>query len=387
MPNTLFRKRYNNTGAHLNEELEYDALLVDTSIFDGNGLRLEKGLLGKLSQFKRSPVTFLIPDVICGEVKAHLEQKIRTSRSALEKSINEAGDHIFFDGSTLGEAKALLLDSKEIEGLAETRLTNFLGNTGALVVECGDHLSVSKLLERYFTNEAPFSESGKKKNEFPDAIVLLAIEEWAEQNNKSVLAIAKDDDWIRYCAGSKRLCCIDELSDGLAAFNKANAPYAFLSRLEEALNKEMAESFLASIASRLESVLDGFTPDQDAESALDWEPEGSNGWFKEFRLSSNELRIIESDEGFVVLEGKAEITVEAEGEFSLYVHDSIDRDYVLIDSVTATAEEEFESEILITVTGDLDGPIEEVTIEEVEIVSPIKRVYFGRLEPDFGYDD
>lgn len=97
----------------MREEKEYQALLIDTSIFDGNGLRLEKGLLGKLNQFKKSPVVFLLPDVICGEVKTHLEQKIKASRSALEKSINEAGDHLFFDGSTLNEAKALLLEIKK----------------------------------------------------------------------------------------------------------------------------------------------------------------------------------------------------------------------------------------------------------------------------------
>ena len=130
----------------MSKEVDYGALLIDTSIFDGNGLRLEKGLLGKLNQFKRSPVTFLMPDVICGEVKSHLEQKIKASRSALEKSINEAGDHIFFDGKTLVDAKALLLDSKEVEGLSDTRLNDFVEKTGALVIECGEYLDVSSLL-------------------------------------------------------------------------------------------------------------------------------------------------------------------------------------------------------------------------------------------------
>lgn len=368
----------------MSEELKYEALLIDTSIFDGNGLRLEKGLLGKLTQFKRSPVVFLLPDVIFGEVETHLEQKIKASRSALEKSINEAGDHLFFDGSTLNEAKALLLESKEIEGLAETRLNNFIENTGAVVLECGNHLSVSSLLKKYFSNEAPFSESGKKKNEFPDAIVLMAVDEWARNNNKLVLAIAKDDDWRKYCESSENIDCIGELSDGLAMFNKANAPYAFLSKLESALDDETAQPFLDGVAAKLKSELDEFTPDQDAESYLYWEPEGSNGWFKSFYLTSNELRIIESDEEYIVLECKAAITVVAEGEFSLSVHDSIDRDYVHIDSVTATAEEEFESEILITIMGDLEGPIEELSIEQVEIVSPIKRIHFGTLEPNLG---
>ena len=133
----------------MNEELEYDAILIDTSIFDGNGLRLEKGLLGKLYQFKKSPVDFLMPDVICNEVKAHLEKKIKESRSSLEKAINDAGDHLFFDGSTLNDAKSLLLDSKEIHRLAETRLEKFLLETGALVVECGEYLNISNLLNQY----------------------------------------------------------------------------------------------------------------------------------------------------------------------------------------------------------------------------------------------
>jgi hypothetical protein len=367
----------------MNEEMEYDAILIDTSVFDGNGLRLEKGLLGKLYQFKKSPVDFLMPDVICSELKAHLEKKIRESRSALEKSINDAGHHLFFDSSALNDAKSLLLDSKEIEGLAEKRLENFLVKTGALAIECGKHLNISDLLTQYFSNKAPFSETGKKKNEFPDAIILMAIEEWAEKNNKYVLAIAKDDDWNRYCESSKRISYMSELTDGLAIFNKANAPYALLSNLEAALEDSSGKPFLDEIEACLGSVLDEFTPDQDAESAFYWEPEGCNGQFKSFYLTSHEFRVIEHTEEVVVLEGHAAITVEAEGEFSLSVHDSIDGDYVCIDTVTATAEEEFETSILITVTGDFDGPIEELFVEEVEIVQPIKCIHFGTIEPDF----
>lgn len=147
----------------MSEELKYEALLIDTSIFDGNGLRLEKNLLGKINQFKRSPVVFLLPDVICGEIKTHLEQKIRAARSALEKSINEAGDHLFFDGNTLSQVKELLLESKEIEGLAETRLNNFIEKTGAVVLECGKYLSVSDLLKKYFSNTPPVFRKWKKE--------------------------------------------------------------------------------------------------------------------------------------------------------------------------------------------------------------------------------
>jgi hypothetical protein len=63
----------------------YDVILIDTSIFDGNGLRLEAGLLGKLRQFKKTNIDILLPDVIKNEIQSHLEKKIKVSRSSLEK--------------------------------------------------------------------------------------------------------------------------------------------------------------------------------------------------------------------------------------------------------------------------------------------------------------
>ncbi|ENH4364370.1 DUF4935 domain-containing protein [Vibrio fluvialis] len=368
-------------------EIEYEAILVDTSIFDGNALRLEKGLLGKLTQFKKSPIEFLFPDVIKNEVKNHLENKIKVSRSALEKALNDAGDHLFFEGSELNQAKQILIDSREIEGLAESRVNNFIESTGALVLESGEYVSVTNLLAEYFSSKPPFAETGKKKNEFPDAIVLMAVEAWAEQNDIHVLAVAKDGDWESYCASSHRIDYQQDLSQALSNFNSTNAPYALLANLESALKNDTADAFLSAIESGLESTFDGFTPDQEADSPFYWEAEGSHGWFKEFELLSNEFRIIDKDEGWVVLEALASITVEAEGEFSLSVYDSIDRDHVYMGGITATAAETFESEILITISGDLEGPIEQLEIEEVEVVHQIGSVNFGLIEPDYSdYD-
>ena len=364
---------------------KYGAILVDTSIFDNHALKLEKGLLGKLAQFKKSPIEYIFPDVIKNEVRSHLENKIKISRSALEKALNDAGDHLFFEGSELNDAKKMLIDSKEIEGLAESRVEQFIESTGALVLETGNFVSVSDLLISYFSNKPPFAETGKKKNEFPDAIVLMAVEAWAEQNDVVVLAVAKDGDWQNYCESSARIDYQEDFSRGLEHFNRANAPYTLLANIESALNSGTADQFLSSIGSCLQSVLDGFTPDQEADSHLYWEPEGSHGWFKDFELLDHEFRIIDKDDGWVVLEALANITVEAEGEFSLSMYDSIDRDHVHMGGVTVTVTEEFESEILITISGNLDGPIEELAIDEVEVVSPIKTIHFGTIEPY--YDD
>ncbi|MGA4440624.1 PIN domain-containing protein [Psychrobacter pocilloporae] len=372
------------------EDKQYGAILVDTCIFDKNGLRLEKGLLGKLNQFKDSEIHYLLPDVIKSEVRNHLESKVKSARASLEKALNDAGDHLFFDGSELNHAKSVLIDSNEIKGVAENRINKFILSTGALVLDCGKYVSVSELLQQYFQNKAPFAETGKKKNEFPDAIVLLATEAWAKENDLQVLAVGRDGDWKEYCEMSDNIDYIEDFADALSKFNKETAHFAFLSLLTSQLEQENsidAADFLQRIRSSLEVVLDGFTPDQEADSSHYWEPDGCHGWLSDFELASHDFKIVDHAEDYVVLEMNAVISVKVEGEFSLSHYDSIDRDSVGLGGIVTTAEEQFESAILVTICGDLNGDLSDVDIEDVEVVDPITSIDFGTLEPDYGYDE
>lgn len=373
----------------LDESNEYGAILVDTSTFDAYGLKLEKGFIGKLSQFKDSEIDFLFPDVIKGEVQSHLEKKVKVSRASLEKALNDAGDHLFFDGSKLNDAKSILIDSNEVEEIAAGRVDKFIENTGALVLECGNYLSVSELLKQYFENKAPFAETGKKKNEFPDAIVLLAVEKWAEEKNIQVLAVARDGDWSNYCETSNHIDYSEDFADSLSKFNKATAPFEFLSLLISKLaqDEDDAIDFVEKIRGSVDNYFNGFTPDPKADSFHYWESNGCSGWLNDFELTDTNFKIVDHAEGYIIFEATADITVEVEGEFSLSQYDTIDRDHVYIGSVTASVEEEFTSEILITVSGDLTGNLYDLEIEEIEVVNPITSIDFGTLEPDYGEDD
>lgn len=170
-------------------------------------------------------------------------------------------------------------------------------------------------------------------------------------------------------------------------FNKENLPYALIANLETSLADGHADDFQSKISSALAVTLNGFTPDQDADSAYYWEPEGCHGWFKNLNDIEHEFKVVDTDENWVVLETIAYISVEAEGEFSLSVYDSVDKEYIPMASIGVTAEESFESEILITISGDLNGPLSVLVIDEVEIVKPIGSIHFGTLKPDWGGED
>lgn len=362
---------------------EYGALVVDTSIFIANGLRLEKGLLSRLQQFRRSPIDLILPDVVRSEVEVHLEKEMRKARLNLEKAINDASDHLFFDDVKPKEARELLIDQSELGELVKDRMRSFVDNTGATQISCSELTNISAVMERYFANRAPFAESGKKKNEFPDAIILLSLEEWSRQNNKKVLAVARDNDWKEFCDESGFIDYQEDFASGLAVFNATNTAYNFLHQLESSVQSGNAQGFLDTVRERLSVTLSDLTPDQEADSHLYWEPDGCHAWFKDFELISDEFDIIEADEDWVVIRGEALISVEAEGDFSLSLYDSIDREHVYMGGITVNVEDEFESDILITITGDLSGSFDNVQIDDVEVTDVIGSIDFGTLEPNY----
>lgn len=369
------------------EAKSYSAILIDTSIFDENGLHLEKGLLGKLSQFKKSPIDLIFPDIIKNEVKNHLEVKMKNAKTQLKKALNNAGDHLFIEDKDLDHAKAVLVESKEINELVERRIDQFVLSTGALELDCSDYVSVSSLLANYFSNKPPFAETGKKKNEFPDAIVLMAVDAWAKDNDVHVLAVSSDKDWENFCNISINIDYQKDLPKALSSFNTTNAPYELLANIEKALKENTANAFLSTINNQLEALLNGLTPEQEAESHLYWEAEGCHIWLHDFEFADTEFNIIDKDEDWVVLETLLIIKVEAEGEFSFSMYDSIDRDHVYMGGITRLVTNELESEVLIKISGNLSGEINDLCVDEVEILTPVNSIDFGTIEPNYSEYD
>ena len=102
-----------------------------------------------------------------------------------------------------------------------------------------------------------------------------------------------------------------------------------------------------------------------------------------------EGRIIEADTHQLVVEINVRIFIGAEGEFSLSVYDSIDRDYVGISGAVQTIETEFDSKILLSFEGEVttEQTLDNLELVEVEILDKPSVIDFGTLEPYFEPDD
>lgn len=76
---------------------------------------------------------------------------------------------------------------------ATARLAEFIRRSGCEVI-AADQGDMKRLIAMYFEPTAPFEGSGKKKNEFPDAIALVTLEDWAEKHEKKYSRFRKTTD-------------------------------------------------------------------------------------------------------------------------------------------------------------------------------------------------
>ncbi|MFD1261692.1 PIN domain-containing protein [Entomomonas asaccharolytica] len=364
-------------------QYEYKAIIIDTSIYEKNGLKFDRGLLKSLSQFKKSPIKLLMPDVILNEVKSHLEKKVSEIIQSNDKLIND------FKGYSLVNQEVLktLDDFKKnlnAKNIVKKKLDEFIESTGAIFIECGLLVDVTKILEKYFSSSPPFSKEGKKKSEFPDAIVLYAIEKWAEENNAKVLAISSDNDWDSYCKITSFIDYTEDLGDVLSKLNTLNAPYVVLVQIEKLIEDDDS-TLRGEIEDYLIAKLEDFSVEPEAESNFYWESEQLTTWFKSFTYNTNDCQVIQTDSDLLVVKANINIVVGAEGIFSLFVYDPIDKGNFNLGSCNPEVETDFDTDILLTFEGKIntEQSLDNLELTDIEILDRPSTVNFGSLELEY----
>lgn len=113
-----------------------------------------------------------------------------------------------------------LLNGRTSKSISTQRIKEFAARTGFVYIKANTTLDIDALLKVYFNTKAPFENAADKKSEFPDAIALLSLQGWAQQNKKSVLFVTKDKGCQKFCSETDCLLAIDDLDDALALIQK-----------------------------------------------------------------------------------------------------------------------------------------------------------------------
>ncbi len=372
---------------------QFGAITLDTSIFEAQGLKLESGLLKQLEQFRDSSTRLIISEIVKEEVLSHLTEKAKDARRDVEKSLKQAKDYWQVEEGKIEDIKKSVFSGREAQEIATERFARFMESTSLEIVEAQDYLIVSELIQKYFRAEPPFSETGKKKNEFPDAIALISLETWASKNKTNIIVVTSDNAWKNFCKSSERLCANDDLAIALGLFQLQDADDV-CRYLSEKYELGVLENVKEAISNALECIYDfDFDTYLEAESSYSYEEE-----ITEIEVSGFKFKLLESpniifrpvnfDDDSLTVESRLSVNVNVECSFSFSVYDSIDKDDVGIGGNTVNTQADLEVEILITFVGDFNKVGAEVEVDDVEIeIKPPASINFGFVDPDWGDED
>ncbi len=371
---------------------QFGAITLDTSIFEAQGLKLESGLLKQLEQFRYSSTKLVISEIVKEEILSHLTEKTKDAKGAIEKSLKQARDYWQVEDCDIEEIKKQIFGKREVQEIVTERFNRFVEVTSLEIIEAQDYLIVSDLIQKYFQSEPPFAETGKKKNEFPDAIALISLEAWANKNNTKVIVVTADNDWKSFCKSSERLCISDDFAGALGLFQLQDAD-DICRYLSEKYELGDLENVKEAIFDALECKIYDFNIYPETESSYSYEEEITEIQVNGFQLKSIEspnivFRPVNFDDDSLTVESRLSVDVNVECSFSFSVYDSIDKEDMGIGGNTVNTQADLEVEVLITFVGDLSKIGAEVEVDDVEIeIKTHVSIDFGFVEPDWGDGD
>lgn len=190
-------------------------IFLDTSIYISKNFEFEGRQFERLLELiLDNRVTLFTTTITHREIQSNIEKSVANAR----QSINEIKNHY------------VLKNTKPFKELFDTRkpandaIEEINQNYNEYVAKAQPQevsiasVDVDDLFEKYFNSIPPFSE--KKKDEFPDAVTLLALNKWCEIHNEDMYIVSADNDMKHFCEETQYLNYIDSLESLLDLINQ-----------------------------------------------------------------------------------------------------------------------------------------------------------------------
>lgn len=181
-------------------------------------------------------ITLLQSDIIDQEVKKHIADSTLVKQfSELKKSLHEN------EGLFNHYAIDLKLPIDEIN-IARDLYNAYKSNYCSAIML--HYANPKEVFNSYFQSMPPFNETGKKKNEFPDAFILSSIMTYLQGHSESTLLVVSDDkDWENTLKEFDQIIICKGIDDAMKLLEKDESilPVRFINNILEANAQELTQ--------------------------------------------------------------------------------------------------------------------------------------------------
>jgi hypothetical protein len=166
---------------------------LDTSIFDGQQYNFSSTAFSTFAPACKSRgVKLILPDPTEREIQRHIREKSQQAVEALDAAIRKAP---FLSKWRRFAQKAG--PDWEVQKVARDEWTAFMNQFD--VIRLGyKAFDITQVMNWYDQNAAPFGR-GKKQKEFPDAIAIALLADYAHKQSAFVAVVSSDPDFESAC--------------------------------------------------------------------------------------------------------------------------------------------------------------------------------------------
>lgn len=359
---------------------EYDAITVDTNIFEKENYNLENGILATFEQFATiDGIDFILSEIVYNEIISHMEKNTLSALSDYIKVLKNSYFYKLDDSVTLDKIKDI--KAVNVQNVVKARIDEYQRKTNFELIPV-DGVDAKEVVKAYFEKKPPFSE--KKKEEFPDAFALQSLANWANTDSKKILLISQDKDWLLFCNTNPNMVCVKTIEDAFSIlFENKGVALQLLKNIFSNVYKQ--DSLYLLIDGTLMEIADRISVELNITSCYECEENYFEAGYvdiSEFYYEEIEIVKYDKDNNSYTISIPVSLTYYIEADYSFYVKD--EDDYIHLGNNSISKEMYFKTNLLITLQPNI------TSIKESEIIDVDFKNYILtknlHLEPDFTQD-
>lgn len=200
-----------------------DGIFLDTNIYESAKFKFRGNNLKKLFDLcQKYKILIYINNVVKNEVLNRIKNHARNATNGIKNEQLKAISLIY----------KIPLNKEKISIEIEKQLaSDFDSLQEEYITEIPITISSSHLLNMYFEGTAPFGINNKKE-EFPDAIMLLSIQKFSKEHNTNILVLSNDEGVCNFCK-NKDLAIVKFAGHALDILNEQFSLNKFYARYQK----------------------------------------------------------------------------------------------------------------------------------------------------------
>jgi hypothetical protein len=364
---------------------------IDTNLIQSAGYNFAQGALHQLPNQLPESMGLQLPEIVVSEIVKHRMESVNKAHKDLHGAADQLQRLTAIDTSEVRASAERLNTIEAAKQLFTQQVHDYAAQCRGAVLPTAGVDAVESLFADYFAQRPPFGLSEKKKSEFPDAMCLWQLEQYAKDNGTIGIIASDDKGWKQYAADSETLYCvgsIDELTDLFAATNEHAESIktkitASVENADSPLGIALADSINQHIAEAQWDTSQGHTG-----SSYRFDAESFDANVIEYSIDgSPSVWSVKGEPTTWIVELTVRVRANVDLSVEFFAWDSIDREELSLGTQYFTAEPEVEVEVFIS-CGDVHletTPNEWDT--DIEIADGSYSLGDFQVDPDYGHQD